>query len=212
MATGVPERMSCCKIGRVAYKYSLQQYLSQELGNEWKSPNGASLRDIAQKFNYRVLRTKIADAGATPLEGEVEDIYESLREKEDMKAAKKRAKKRLAEYGVDGDEICGDFVSYKTVDRHFKNCENRTRDNIQISDADAVESAVDRIRALEKRLQLVSNKTLEDLANTDRIPLDDFEVVVNSRVTCNECKNQFSISKAIQSGCSVCNDGDTEMD
>lgn len=212
MTSEVPDRMSCCKMGKVACKYGLQKYLSQELRGEWESASGASLRDLAQKFNYRVLRTKIADAGETPLEGEVKDIYESLRSTDEMRSANKRAKKRLAEYGVDGDEIRDDFVSYRTVDRHFKNCEERTRDKIQASDTDTIESAVDRIRALEKRLQIVSDKTLEDLANAERIPLGKFEVTVNSRVTCNECENQFSISKAIRSGCPVCNNADAEMD
>lgn len=204
----------CCKIAKVANKYGLRPYLEEQLGEEWKDPDGSSLREIARKFNRELLRKALADTGEVPLDGQVESIYKTLQGEDDgTKGERERTRRHLRRDGVNPEQIEADFVSYRTVDRHFKNCEDRTKVRPEPpAKEEATESALNRVRALQSRLEAVSEKTIGDLTKAGHVDIEDFDVNVGVKVTCTHCGDRYPIHEIIEHGCPTCGTDQTEDD
>lgn len=75
------EKAACCKIGEVADRYELHDYLD-DLSADWERPDGPGARTLTDKFNQAVLRLRLTRVDETPLEGEVQSLYERLKEEQ----------------------------------------------------------------------------------------------------------------------------------
>lgn len=205
-SAGENDEVRCCKAGRVATAYDLGTFLSDTLGAEWADPEGASLRALARRFNQELLRSRYAETGTTPLESELETAYELLTTDEQTDdPERRRLRNRLTRRDIDPDQLTADFVSYRTLDRHFKQCTDREKSpRPEMSAEESKEKALDRVRALERRLEAVSEQTLDDLSTSGHIDDSDRDVTVDVEVRCRACGETCSIRRLLIEGCPGC--------
>jgi hypothetical protein len=197
---------TCCKAGRVAVAYDLGEFLVETLGEEWADPEGASLRGLARRFNQELLRSRYAETGTTPLESELETAYDLLTTDEQSDdPERRRLRNRLTRRDIDVDQLTDDFVSYRTLDRHFKQCTDREKGHTpELSAEEAREKALDRVRALERRLEAVSKQTLDDLSGAGHISDADRDITVDVEVRCHACGESSSVRRLLVEGCPGC--------
>jgi hypothetical protein len=198
----------CCKFGRVRDEYGLGQVAS-ELGAEWASPDGDGLRTLARRFDEAVVKQSLVAAGEPPLAGEVENYHRLLVDDATSEADRAQARRRLRKRGVDPDELREDFVSYRTVDRHFKRCSERSRTEPTKSSDEVRAAGRRRLRSLQKRLVRVAEATVADLDDADHIDVGDVGVTVDVTATCFECGDRHPVDEILADGCPTCEDGAT---
>lgn len=198
-----PDGSPCCKVGRVAARYGFVADLDR-FGRAWADPDGASLRDLARRFNRAVVRNALREAGKRPVDGEAANVYALLAgEREASEGAVRRLEDRLERDGVDPATLREDFVSYRTVDRHFKRCESRERDE-GTDREDPQAAGLARIRRLRRRLEAVTEGTVTDLAAAGHLDSGEFDVVVDVRAVCGECGTRTPVGTVIEEGCPTC--------
>lgn len=192
----------CCKYTRVARSYGITAKV-QRFGEEWQDPDGMSLRTIAREYNKTVLQRVLREVDEPPLSGEVDNLYGLLNGDDDIsKGAQKRAEDRLRKFEVNVDQLKADFISYRTVDRHFKECEGREKR--ERDDEDSTTVAINRIRRMQSRLEAVAEKTVLESAAEETVSEGDFDVSVGVTVTCRDCNQQYLVSEYLEEGCSEC--------
>jgi len=203
--------MACCKAGDVAAKYGFREQLDEELGKKWELDDGPGLRRLAQEFNVLVIDSSLLNAGRPALEGEPEMFYELLTDDEIEDAERARVRQRLEDYGTDPNELTGDFISYRTIDRHFKNCTDRERS--PTSDPITVKESLDRIRALRGRLERVAEKSLAEVGSQadNSTNLEAIDIFVQIDAVCEECNTRASLRTLLADGCR-CSDATTDSD
>jgi hypothetical protein len=107
------------KVERVIEAYGLGDEL--ECARTAADPNQRkSLRDLATRFNERVLEAALQTAGDTVLEGEVEHTYHLLTDDEISSSDRRRAERRLERQRIDIDTLRSDFVSYQAIRTYLK--------------------------------------------------------------------------------------------
>jgi len=195
------EEKACCKAGRTAAKYGFSDFLDGTLAEEWAAMDGPGLRTIASRFNKRVIEVTLIEQGEPPLEGEEDLIYDQLTADGDNQSD--RVERRLEKNGIDPNRLKEDFISYKTIDRHFKNCtdlERETTDPLDRADA------IDRVRAMNRRVEKVAENTLSELNERASLGFEDPEVSASVTVACPECDERKSFTAAIKHGCECSTD------
>ena len=76
--TGTDVEPPCdCKVSRVAAAQGLAG-VHGELERRWGADSDASVRELAESFNRRVLRSGVERSGRTPLDGEIDNLYRLL--------------------------------------------------------------------------------------------------------------------------------------
>ena len=194
---------SCCKVGRVAARYGFVPDLDR-FGRVWADPDGASLRELARQYNRAVVRNALREAGERPVDGEAANVHALLAgEREASEGAVRRLEDRLERDGVDPAALRDDFVSYRTIDRHFKTCEGRERDDATGGE-DPQAAGLARIRRLRRRLEAVTEGTVSDLAAAGHLDSGEFDVVVDLQAVCPECGTRTPVGTVIEEGCPVC--------
>lgn len=194
----------CCKFGAVRDEYGLGS-LERELGDKWSDPEAAGLRPLAREFNRAVLRQVLTRVGEPPLPGEVENLYRLLRGGGDVSSADRdRARRKLRKHDLEPDAVEADFISYRTVDRHFKNCTDREKRTRETGTGDVTDAAEERIDKLRNRLAAVTERTISDLDDADRIDVPTVDVTVSVDVICLDCGTQYSVRHVLEEGCPEC--------
>lgn len=192
----VNDQAACCKAGRIAAKYGIDEFLDETLAEEWAAMDGPGLRTIANRFNKQVIQVTLIEQGEPPLDGEEDLIYDQLTADPDDRS--NRVERRLEKNGIDPTRLREDFISYKTIDRHFKNCTSRKRET-----ADPIDTtdAIDRIRAMNRRVEKVAANTLSELNKQTSLGFEDPEVSASVTVVCPECNERKSFTAAVKHGC-----------
>lgn len=183
-----------CKVGRVADDWNLGP-AERDIIATWRE-DGTSLRSLAAKFNRRLLRQAMKEAGNPPLDGEVMNLYRLLTDDDVSQGMVIQASNRLAEKGVAVESVKGDFVSYQTVNRHLKNCVG-----IYDNDRDRpieVDEAKDRIYSLRNRTKEVTKQALTQLRRSEGNSFENFEMYVNISARCTECGEQLDIAELLE--------------
>lgn len=184
-----------CKVGRTIDSYDFSE-MNEDLAERWTGRNGDrhSLRSLERYFNERVLSTAMWDAGMSPLEGEVSNIYELLT---DAERSGIEARRRLERNGVDVDQVTSDFVSHQTIHNHLRDCcdVERTEET-----ANPVEKARNTVVSIQNRLTAVTENTLERLDRIDALSLGEFSVFVSVQITCEECGQYYTIAELLDEG------------
>lgn len=190
-----------CKVGRVSRKYGLDG-AGEELASRWRSTDGEShsLRELQHQFNRRVLTAALREAGVDFLDGEVENIYRLLTEADVSAGMRTQAVGRLERENVDAETVRADFISHQSVHNHLRNCLNAEKG---ASETDPVESTRTTVGALETRTEKIATNNLEQLAG-DRIALEEFDVIVTTHVTCDECGRRHEITSLLEDGGCTC--------
>lgn len=196
-----------CKVGRVADGRGLDG-LDDELVR--RREDGASLRDLADAVNRRVLEAALEAAGVDDrgdelfgaVEGEraVEAVYEALAGgTEPARAA--RVRTRLEQHGVDVDALEDDWVTHPTVRRHLREClgvDTAREPTI------TVEDAVDTVEWARARAAGVVERTFERLGATDLVRTGDLDVTVALQLTCEDCGNTYRPRELLDRGGCAC--------
>lgn len=186
-----------CKFGHVLSKYDREE-LEDDLREKWLSPNGPSLRSLAEIFNKEVLRTSLESDGELLLDGEVDNIYRLLTDEDVSSGNYTRAVRRLSKRGVEVDTLTDDFISYQTINRHFKNCCEISKERSSSDPKSKIEKSKDRVLALIQRTERVSENELNRLKNSDGINIRDPRVFAEITVSCDECGAVLSITDVLE--------------
>jgi len=147
-----------CKVDRVAEKWVLDDV--DEKLREQRQNAEASLRDLEDYFNRRVLEAAMRDARAEMIEGEVENTYHLLAADDVSSGSKVEVKDRLRRSGVDPEAVADDFVSYQTIRTHLQEClEVDTSLNTGVKKSEAKNT----VFKLLSRTEVITERTIDRL-------------------------------------------------
>lgn len=194
------------KVDRLITEYDLDG-IGQTLEAKWLAEEGDrhSLRDLADWFNQTLLERALERAGATPIEGEVGNLYRILREEDVSPGMRTTARRQLERDGVDVAQLERDFVTHQTVHTYLR--EHRGAELPDEQDRPQKEGRT--IRKLQGRATAVTEDALERLRDGDEIELGDFEVFTRIQVLCADCGSQYEAVDLLERGGCDC---DTRAD
>lgn len=188
------------KVGRLIEAHDLDGW-SERLARQWTDER-VSLRDLADQFNRRVLRAVMMDAGLNPTNSEVASTYSLLTDDEVSSGEAIRVEKRLRRAGIDVDELGRDFVSHQAI--HTYLTKHRGVSLPENDSETQVQKTIETIQRLKSRVQAVAESSLENLVNTDRLTLGSFSVLVDIRVYCSDCGEQYELTELLTEGGCQC--------
>ncbi len=189
------------KVARLLSEYGLEG-LGDELEVRWTGDGveRASLRDLADEFNERLLERALVDAGMSALDSDVSSTYRNLTDDDVSTGVRTDARARLENNGIDVDGLESDFVSYQAIRSYLT--EYRDAEYRRLSDEEKIEKDLGSIQRLMTRTLSVTEERIEKLAQTGRIDADGFEVLLDVQVLCGECGRQYSVSEFLDGrGC-----------
>jgi hypothetical protein len=202
MAETTDDRPSS-KVAHLIEEYDLDG-LGAELEARWTGDGveRSSLRDLADRFNRRLLEQALLEAGMNTLESDVETIYEHLTSDDVSTGVRMDTHNRLDRNGIDPGELERDFVTYQAIRTYLK--EWRGAEYEQLSDADKIAKDRESIQRLMTRTLSVTEDRIEKLRETGRVDIEAFEVVLDAQVLCRACGTQQSIGEFFDSGGCPC--------
>jgi hypothetical protein len=194
------------KVERVIEAYDLEG-LGDELERRWTGRAGEreSLRSLADRFNRAVLRAALDAAGASPLDGEVENTYRLLRGDDVSPGMRTEVRRQLEREGVDLDGVESDFVSHQAIHTYLR--EHRGAE-LETEEESRVEKEARTIRRLQGRISVVTESGLERLANANDLTIGDFDVLADVQVYCSDCGSQYEAVELIERGGCDCDRDD----
>ncbi|SDZ82593.1 hypothetical protein SAMN04488065_0600 [Haloplanus vescus] len=194
------------KVARLIAAYDLGDSFGDELERLWtaEGQERRSLRDLADRFNRTLLESAMAEAGASTVGGEVDNLYRLLTDDNVSSGMRTEARSRLEREGVDVDQLETDFVTYQAIRSYLTDYRDATYER---SDGRQVDTVLDTVGRLRARLRSVTEDRLERLRDTDRITLGDFRLFVDVDVLCEECGGQYGVVDLLERGGCDC---DTE--
>ena len=189
------------KVGRVIDSYGLSG-LGDELASRWAGDGNesASLRELADDVNRRLLRTAMVDAGMDPLDGEAENAYRLLTDEAVGEGERTRTRRRLEREGVDVETLRDDFVTYQAVRTYLVEGRAVEHDDDGASVMDAAES----IARLRDRTVAVAEDRLDRLRRTGDVTGGDLQLLCTVRVYCEDCGNQYDVGELLRAGGCEC--------
>lgn len=192
------------KVARLIGEYDLDDSFGAELERLWTSEGERreSLRELADRFNRRLLERAMRGAGVSTVDGEVANLYRLLTAEDVSSGMRTEARRRLERNGVDVERLERDFVSYQAVRSYLK--EFRGAEYDHPSDVDRVENVARTVRRLRSRLRSVTERDLAQLRRTERLTLGDFRLFVDVDVFCEECGTQYSVDDILERGGCEC--------
>jgi len=196
--TGDNGRRRSGKVERVVEKYDLPR-LGDELAERWTAEGDrqASLRELADEFNVRVLQAAMEEAGLSPLEGEAQNMYDLLTADDVSSGEGTRAERQLERNGLDVEKIQSDFASHQAI--HTYLTEHRGAEREGRSTDDPFERAKETVQRLTSRTQAVTENTCDNLIDHG-LTLGDFDVLVNVQVYCDDCSQTTNVVDLIERG------------
>lgn len=189
------------KVERVIQEYSLEG-MADELVTLWigEQSERKSLRSLADYLNQKILRAAMEDVGMAPLDGETENVYRLLTDDDVSSGVRTDTETALEREGIDIGTLQGDFVSHQAIHTYLTKYRGVER---SVEERDQTEKTMETIQRLNSRLTAVTEKNLENLRNTDRITLGEFDVLSNVQVFCQDCERQYTVTELLESdGCS----------
>jgi hypothetical protein len=194
------------KVARLIDQYGLGEAFGDELERRWTADGEEreSLRDLADRFNRRLLGSALTAAGTATVSGEVDNLYRLLTADDVSSGMRTEARARLERDGVDVEGLEGDFVTYQAIRSYLT--EYRDAEYEEPSDSEQVESVVDTIQRLRSRLRSIAEGSLDRLRSTDRLTLGTFRLFVDVDVLCEDCGAQYGAVELLERGGCDCAD------
>ena len=188
------------KVARLIDDYDLGASFGDELERRWTADGTerTSLRDLADLFNERLLRSAMSAVGVSTVSGEVSNLYQLLTDDDVSSGMRTEARARLERDGVDVDRLERDFVSYQAIRSYLT--KYRDAEYEEPSEEEQVESVLDSIQRLRARLRSITESGLDRLRSTDRITLGDFRLFVDVDVLCEDCGAQYGVADLLERG------------
>ncbi len=196
------------KVGRLIDEYDLGADYGTELETAWTDDGDdrKSLRDLAAEFNRRLVATALREAGTATLDGEVDNVFRLLTADDVTAGTRTEVRNRLAREGVDVDQLERDFVTYQAIRSYLR--DERGAEYEGTSDEDRLERTERSIERLRYRLHSVVESNLEQLRDTDRITLDEFDLFVGVDVRCERCGSRYAVAELLERGGCDCDGND----
>jgi len=199
--TDATDNRPSSKVARLIDEYDLDG-LGDELEALWTGDgvDRMSLRDLADYFNERLLEETLIDAGMSALESDVSTMYQNLTDEDVSTGIRTDARSRLEQNGIDVDTLESHFVSYQAIRSYLT--EYRDAEYRQLSDDEKVEKDLQSIQRLMTRTLSVTEERIEKLRETGRIDVEEFEVLLDMQILCQQCGAQYSIAEFLENrGC-----------
>ncbi|EJN57012.1 rod-determining factor RdfA [Halogranum rubrum] len=168
------------KVSRVIEAYSLDG-LGDELIERWVD-DGESLRSLADEFNRRVLASAMEQADLNPINGEVENTYRLLTGDDVSSGIRTEARRSLERDDVQVETVLGDFVSHQAIHTYLTKHRGVSKETEPEDDREKLEKNQRTIQQLKGRTRAVATNIIENLRDTGRLDIDDFDVMVDVRV------------------------------
>ena len=192
------------KVANVISKYDLDEDYGKKLEDLWTAEGDKreSLRTLAARLNKRILAGAMGDAGMTAVDGEVANLYRLLTDETVSSGNRTEARQRLAQNGIDTDQLESDFVTYQAIRSYLKDYRN-TEHETQSSTI-RTDDVIETLQRLQSRVRSVSEKSLTQLIAADRLTLGKFRIFIEIDVLCEDCGKQYGIVKLLESGSCDC--------
>lgn len=183
------------KVERVLDAHDLEGW-GERLEAAWESGD-ASLRELADRLNRRVLRSEMTRAGISPSPGEVEANYRALTGEGASAGERASAEASLRELGIDVDELRSAFVTHQAVHTYLR----KYRDaSAPTADRDPVAATRERLARLEGRHRAVVADAVEQLDDGGALEVGDARVIVSASVVCEDCGAQYDVGTLLDRG------------
>lgn len=198
---------SSSKVERIITHYQLDG-VAKELEQRWTEPeeSRASLRELADEFNQRVLKSAMENADLRLLDGEVENTYRLLTTDDVSLHQRNEARNKLERNGIDVRSLKNDFVSHQSIYTYLTKHRGVTYQKSPVGDRK--ERGIDKISALQNRTEKVTADTLRRLINADEVVADGFSISLDIEVLCESCRTKYPVLEFIEhGGCSCTFDG-----
>lgn len=178
--------------------------LGDVLERRWTSDGDdrASLRELADEFNRRVLADEAEAAGVQFVEGELENFYAKLTGDDVDPETRVAVERRLNRDGIDTDDLTDDFVTHQAVHTYLTTYRGASMQ--EPTPEERVQDGRDTINRLQSRLGNVTDNTLGTLESADAVALGDADVFVNVTVACNHCGTQKEVNALLDDGGCEC--------
>lgn len=189
------------KVARLIEEYDLDN-LGAELEYYWTADGSdrLSLRDLADFFNKRILEQAIRNSGLNSFEINTDSTYENLTSDDVSTGVRTDTRNQLEQHEIDVDDLLDDFVTYQAI-RSYLN-EWREVEYETITDGEKIEKDLQSIQRLITRTQSVTEDRIKKLRDTDRIDVDEFGVLINAQILCQNCGKQYSLQSFFEErGC-----------
>jgi len=187
------------KVARLIDEHDLEG-LGDELEARWTADGDdrMSLRDLADHFNKRLLERTLRDAEADAFD--VDGIYDRLAGEEVSSGVRTETRTRLERDGVDVDRLDRQFVTYQAIRSYLQ--EYRDAEYEGQSDREKIKKDRRSIRRLMARTESVTQERIENLRDSGRFDLDQFEVFLDAQILCENCGTQHTVAELFeQQGC-----------
>jgi DNA-binding transcriptional ArsR family regulator len=192
-----------CKVGRLVATYDLDG-VDEALVSRWTGPGETeSVRSLTDWLNRQALRAELEPSDIDVVEGRVENLYRLLTDSDVLVAVRMETEQSLAKGGIDVEALESRFVSHQTVYRHLRSCMDVEHEGARAT----IGSEADRINALQNRTEAVIADSLERLRDREAVDLDEFEVLVNFRVMCENCGAMRNVATLLDEGGCECGPG-----
>src|SRR6056297_4360420 len=157
--TDCDRQVTNSKVRRVIEEYDLEGF-GAELEGRWTGAyeSRSSLRELADRFNRRVLEVAMERVGLSPLESEVQSKYEALTGDDVSSGVQIQARRDLERQGVDIDAVESDFVTHQAM--HTYLTKYRGAELPSKSETDQLSKARDTMQRLRSRTVAVIENTL----------------------------------------------------
>jgi len=200
-----PKRKSS-KVARLLGAYDLGDAFGDELERLWTADGDQreSLRDLADRFNRRLLESALTAAGTSTVDGEIRNLYRLLTADDVSSGMRTEARVRLERDGVDVDQLERDFVTYQAIRSYLT--EYRDAEYEHPSEGEQVDSVLETIQRLRARLRSITEGSLDRLRSTDRITLGSFRLFVDVDVLCEDCGAQYGVVDLLERGGCDCDE------
>lgn len=200
--TGSGRSHTASKVGRVLVEYDLEG-LGETMESRWTGKEGEkrySLRELADWLNKHLLEVAMSRAGRQPLDGEVDNVYRLLTGDDVSSGIRTQARNDLQRDGVSLESLERDFVSHQAIHTYLTKYRGAQHSSPTAPDQDRIESVTRAIQRLSHRTLRVTEDNLDTLKNTDRLPIGDFDVLVDVTVTCQDCGKRYDVVDLLEKG------------
>jgi hypothetical protein len=194
------------KVARVIERYGLGG-LGAELEAQWTGAAGEqySLRELAERFNLRVLEAALEEAGVRSLEGDAETRYRLLTNDDVSAGMRQQARRELERAGVDVEGLESAFVSHQSIYTYLTDHRGATHpSNAEPDPEERIRNEIDKINALARRTEAVTTDSVERLVSAGLLDGGEPSVFVDVRVTCEACGAVNSATSFLESGGCSC--------
>lgn len=185
------------KVERLIEEYDLHG-IGAELERSWTADEDRrSLRDLADYFNRQLLDATLDATGIQHLDGEIQNTYRLLTADDVSGADRTHVRRRLERDGVDVDKLEGDFVTYQAIRTYLKDHRGAEYTPDQ---TDPIEREKANVQRLRGRMAAVTKGTFEQLRDSDRLELGEFQILAEIQVVCEDCNTQFDVVELLERG------------